>query len=166
MKKKISLYQNKYFIYDNGKIQNIKTKNFLKPYKSTNGYLYIKIVRDKKHHHIKIHRIVADAFIPNPYNLPQVNHKDGNKLNNNVNNLEWCSCSQNIKHGFDNNLYKKRPALPRKINQYDLKGNFIKTWDKIKDIEKEYSVSHTAIRFCCLEKIKTCKSYIWRYADE
>lgn len=166
MKKEINLYGANYFIYDNGLLQNVKTNKFLKPYKSSGGYLYIKIVKNKRHHHIRLHRLVALAFIPNPDNLPCVNHKDGNKENNCVDNLEWCSYSDNIKHGYKNNLFKNPTFSPTRVIQYDLEGNFIKTWNSIKDIEKKFGVSHTAIRFCCLNKIKTCAGYIWKYADK
>ena len=168
LKKKVNLFGTEYYVYENGDIENANNNNKLKPYPSSGGYLYIIISRNngKRRHHIRVHRLVAQAFIPNPNKYKCVNHIDGNKLNNNANNLEWCTHSQNIKHGFKNNLYKSRGSIPTKVNQYDLNGNFVKCWDKIKDIEKEYKVSHTAIRFCCLNKIKTCKGYIWRYAKK
>ena len=124
--KEINLYNRKYYVSNLGFIKN-KHDKILKPYYSSGNYGYIKIVDNKRHHHIRIHRIVAETFIPNPENKPCVNHIDGNKHNNNVSNLEWCSYSENMKHGFKNNLYKPRPAIPTKINQYDLQGNFIKT---------------------------------------
>ena len=70
------------------------------------GYYQVSIHHKGKRHFRYVHRLVAEAFIPNPNNLPQVNHKDGDKLNNNVNNLEWVSNKQNTQHGYDNGSYK------------------------------------------------------------
>ena len=68
------------------------------------GYLYCNVSIHGKVLKVKIHILVAQAFISNPYNYQTVNHKDGNKLNNNVNNLEWMTLKENIKHGYENNL--------------------------------------------------------------
>lgn len=88
-----------YEINDKGEIRNKTTKKIRKPYKGE----YLSVVLSNKKT-IHIHRKVAELFLTNPDNLPCVNHKDGNKYNNNVNNLEWVNFSQNIKHGYDNNL--------------------------------------------------------------
>lgn len=163
--KDIILYGKPYCISNYGNVKG-KLNRVLKPYTSSGGYYYI-CVREGKHcHHVRIHRLVAQAFIPNPKGLPQINHIDGNKSNNVVSNLEWISCKENIKHGFENNLYKHKGYSPTKIKQYDVNGNFVKLWDKMRDVEKEYNVSHTALRFCCLGKIKTCAGYVWRYANK
>lgn len=82
----------------------------LKAQADQKGYLRIKITVNRNSRTIKVHRVVAEAFIPNPQNLPQVNHKDGNKLNNRADNLEWVSASENAKHACKNGLWK---------NQYD-----------------------------------------------
>ena len=73
----------------------------------TGGYFIIKLYREGKGTTTKIHRLVAETFIENPNNLPQVNHKDGNKQNNNVENLEWCTALENAKHSWDTGLSKK-----------------------------------------------------------
>lgn len=70
------------------------------------GYMQVALSVNKKHACFKVHRLVAKAFIPNPENKPQVNHKDGNKLNNNVNNLEWVTCSENHSHAYNTGLRK------------------------------------------------------------
>lgn len=167
-KKKVNLFGSEYYVYKNGDIKNAKSKRKLKPYLSSGNYLYIIVAtnKGKRKHHIRVHRLVAKAFIPNPNNYKCVNHIDGNKLNNNVDNLEWCDYSQNIKHAYNNGLMKSGGKTKTKVNQYDLNGKFIKTWNSMSEIEKEFNVSHSAIRFCCLNKIKTCKGYIWRYADK
>lgn len=89
----------------------------LRTAKDTKGYIRVQISNGT----IKIHREVAKAFIPNPLNLEEVNHIDGNKSNNNVDNLEWCTHKQNINHAINNGLYGKRPKMLR-----DKKGRFIR----------------------------------------
>lgn len=112
----------------------------LKGYKNTKGYLLVDFSRNIRAK--KIHRIAALTFIPNPKKLPQVNHKDGNKQNNNVDNLEWCDNSQNQIHAIKNNLrkvnkgnecyqYNKEHAGNKKVVQYDFNGKYIKEYFSI-----------------------------------
>lgn len=170
--KVINLYGRNYAVSNMGIILGCKTNKPLKGITSTGGYKYI-IVKETKenqtnYHHIKIHRLIAEAFLKNPENYKCVNHIDGNKTNNRVDNLEWCNYSQNIRHAINNKLMNTAKGInpKRKVKQFDINGNYIKTWDRIKDIEDEYNISHSAIRFCCLGKMKTCKGYKWEYADE
>lgn len=96
------LNENKnYAISSNGNLKNIKTNTIRKLKLGTNGYLNTSITINKKVKTVYIHRLVAQYFIPNPYNKPQVNHIDCNKENNNANNLEWCSQSENNKHIYN-----------------------------------------------------------------
>ena len=147
---------------------NIKHNNkILKSHKDSDGYLIITLFINKKHTTFKIHRLVASAFIPNENNYKQVNHIDCNKINNNVENLEWCSLQQNIKHAKDNNLFSKRSLSKRykKINQYDKDGNYIKTWNSIKEAGDTLGICRSTITRVCKQKpgVKTYKGYIWRY---
>ena len=70
----------------------------------TDGYYKVALSMDRRLRSFRVHRLVAQAFIDNPSELPEVNHKDGDKLNNNASNLEWCTHAQNIQHAFDNGL--------------------------------------------------------------
>ena len=94
----------KYKITRSGKLLNSKTYRIMKPSLCSEGYLLVGINSKTK----SLHRLIAETFIPNPLNLPCVNHKDGNKLNNKVSNLEWCTYSSNTLHAFKNNLQKPK----------------------------------------------------------
>ena len=109
MKKQIKDYLN-YYIDECGNVYNDLSKNMLKGSIGENGYKYYRLSKDNHKKMFYAHRLVAEYFIPNPDNLPVVNHIDGNKLNNNVNNLEWVSYSENTKHWHENNeIVKNRP---------------------------------------------------------
>ena len=91
-----------YYVTNMGEVYSTKCgyKRLLKSRKSQNGYLYVNLSKNGKYKSKNIHILVAKAYIPNPNNFPQVNHIDGNKSNNNVNNLEWCTASHNMKHAY------------------------------------------------------------------
>lgn len=93
-------YIEQYHVCENGDIKSLVNNNILKPRKNPNGYLIVCLGKEQ----LSVHRIVVRHFIPNPYELPQVNHKDGNKENNHVSNLEWCSPEENINHALRTNL--------------------------------------------------------------
>ena len=134
------------------------------------GYLYVALTKNKKARNKKIHRLVAENFIPNNNKFEQVNHIDGNKKNNNVNNLEWCNRQHNMQEAFRLGLVgrpkSKEHYKSKKVNQYDLEGNLIKTWDCIRDIERELNFRHTNIGACCRGKLKRAYGYVWKYAEE
>jgi len=100
-------FNNKYAVNKYGIIKNIKTDRILKPQKNKKGYLIVYLSNyniDKKKYTKQIHRLVGEAFIDNINNLPQINHKDGNKENNYYTNLEWCNNSENQIHAWANGL--------------------------------------------------------------
>ena len=107
-----------------------------------------------------MHRLVAEAFIPNPENKPQVNHKDGNKRNNHVDNLEWVTNLENMIHAQENGLVNYRP---KSINQYDKEGNFIKSHKSIYSAAQELGTTQYTISRAVNGLRKTAKGYIWKY---
>ena len=133
MRKQIPNYEN-YFIYDNGDVLNISTNKILKGSIGENGYKYYRLSKNNNKKMFYAHRLVAEMFIDNEQNLPVVNHKDGNKLNNCKENLEWVSYSDNVEHAHSNNLIKE--ARKREYYTEDLLNE---TWKKIPSYN--YSIS-------------------------
>lgn len=138
-------------------------KGYILKQQTYQGYKCVQIHTNGQYKWEKVHRLVAETFIPNSNNLPQVNHIDGNKENNKVDNLEWCTHSENIKHAYNNNLINH---YKRKIKQYDLQGNFIKTWNSAKEIEKNLNIHNSQICRCCKNHKSTARGYIWEYEKE
>lgn len=129
MDRKIVCINNKetnYYVYEDGKIYNKKTKRFLNGSVFNNGYRFVSLSVDNKAKNYLLHRIVAQAFIPNPNNLPQVNHIDGNKLNNHKRNLEWVTSKQNTQHAYKNGLVSKKKNGWNKIiiSEEELNNNW------------------------------------------
>lgn len=104
------------------------------------------------------------AFIPNPNNYDQVNHKDENKLNDCVDNLEWCNAKYNMNYGT---APMRRGLKTRKpVNQYSLDGTLIKRWECASVAEKETGICHSHIARCCKGKLKQTKGFVWKYAEK
>ena len=128
-----------------------------------NGYMIAYLTKNKRQTKYLVHRLVAEAFIPHEPNKNYVNHLDNDSTNNNVTNLEWCTQSENIKYAYDNGT--KTPPHQKRIEQYYLNGDYIKTWDSQSKIEKELGVKQANISKVCLGKRKQTGGYVWKYAE-
>ena len=146
----------------NGRIRSLKfgREKILKQTKSKYGYLVVGLYKNGKHKLFRVNRLVAEAFIPNPENKPEVNHKDTNKLNNRADTLEWATRSENQLHAFKNKL---QIPITKIILQYDLKGNFIKEWESMAEARRQTNISH--ICCCCKGQRKTAGGFIWKYKE-
>ena len=170
--KDIKGYEGLYQISNFGRVKSFvkKEPKILKCGLTGIGYYTVNLCNAKNRSSKKIHRLVAEAFIPNPNNLPCINHKDGNKLNNYFGNLEWCTSSHNNKEAYrlglrkplkgKNNYYSKK--LMTKIYQYDLYGNFIKEWESQSSIQRELGFWQQNINKCVHGKRKKAHGYIWK----
>lgn len=150
----------------NGISYYIQKGKILKLQDDKNGYKVINLYKDKKVKNFKVHRIVAQAFIPNPENKEQINHIDGNKNNNQITNLEWCNCTENVRHAFTNNLMTQHNNTP--VEQYSLDGSFLKKYNSISEAILELHLNKGAVSSisrCCQHIIPTAYGYIWEYSN-
>lgn len=141
-------------VSENGQIKNNKTGTIYKTWLDSNGYPSLHIGKDIR----RVHKLVAEAFIPNPNNLPEVNHKDGNKLNCHKDNLEWCTHAENISHSWK--------TLDRKHTHENARVECIETGVVYKNATaaaKAVGVSPSAIKKCLYGWTKTCAGLHWRY---
>jgi len=155
-------YLKYYDITKDGKCINKKTNYIKKTFISNSGYERVSLWINGKNKKFSIHRLVAIKYLENPNNYKYINHKDGNKLNNNVENLEWCTVQENTKHAYENNLIKPKTT---KVVQYSKNMEKIKEWNSIKEVEESLKINHANIVTVCNQKTnrKYAGGYIWRY---
>lgn len=123
-------------------------------WKFPRDYVAVNLSKGNNVRTLSVHRLVAEAFIPNPMGLPQVNHKDENKTNNCVDNLEWCDCIYNVNYGTGIERRsignRNRPNVSYPVGQYDRYGNLIAIYPSMSEAERVTGINKTAIRFCAL----------------
>ena len=149
-------------ISNKGRVKSLKwgKERILKPLINSSGYLKVGLCKNGRVDQLQLHRLVAESFIANPENKPQVNHKDENKLNNCVNNLEWSTAKENSNYGSRNE------RLSRKILQYSKSGEFIKEWPGALEVERELNINHSNIAACCKCKRNFAGGFVWRYKEK
>ena len=128
----------------------------LSPFMLNSGYKGIRL----RHKSFLVHRLVAEAFIPNPEAKPQVNHKDENKLNNYAENLEWMTKHENEHYGTA--IQRRAEKQSKKVYQYSLDGKLVRIWNSTVECKKN-GFNRTAIWFCCTGKHTQHKGYKWSY---
>lgn len=154
-----------YAVSNLGRVKNTKTNRLLNPSELGNGYKQVSLKMNdtgkfKKEY---IHRLVAKYFIENPENKKEVNHKDGNRSNNNMNNLEWVTPSENQKHKYD---VLKSKTSNRLIGQYTKDDKFIQSYDSIISAVKAVGLkSRSGLDSVLYGKAKTAGGYKWKYLD-
>ena len=171
--KSIAGYEGIYEVSDLGRVKSLnynhtETEKILKPGKNNRGYLHVYLCKDGHVKKFKVHRLVADAFIPNPNNLATVNHKDEVKTNNVASNLEWMSVKDNNNYGTRSKRISKsntnNPKISKQIQMFDKKtGELLATFPSLMEAERVTGIYHGNISTCCNGKRKSAGGYIWRY---
>lgn len=162
-----------YLVSNTGLIKSLKFRKprILKNQKNRFGYLYINLKKNRKEYLLRVHRLVAQAFIDNPLNLPCVNHKDECKTNNNVENLEWCTQKYNVNYG---NAQKKRMNAQRYTGKKRFRpvcqikdGAVIATYESECEAARKTGCRQSSI--CSVvnhKRLKSTGGYEWKFADE
>lgn len=157
------------FNYRGTVIRHMEEK-ILVPASNGIGYLFVNLHKNGKSKSILVHRLVAEAFIPNPENEPYVNHKDEVKTNNVVENLEWCEASYNNIYGTRIERMLQNRKSYKLGNHPQAKAVFCvelnKTFDCAKSAQEELGICGSCIRSACKGKRKTAGKLHWRYANE
>lgn len=179
--KKVKGYEEQYLINNDGEVYSLLSNKVLKPNYMTTGYLSVELFKNGKRKRCSIHRLVAEAFIDNPDNLPCVNHKDENKQNNNVENLEWCTYKYNSNYGTCKEKIKKNRVISDKLRnsiratglknakpviQLTKDNVVINRFDSIMKAAEALNIDHGHISSVCKNKRKTAGGYKWKYERE
>ena len=146
-----------YQVSNYGNVRHITNKkiHYYKLHKDTRGYIQVPIKKNKKMKMFLVHRLVAEAFIPNPNNYKEINHIDEDKTNNNVDNLQWCD------RQYNNDYSLSKPVL-----QFDKKKLKIAEYKSISEASRQTGINLTQISRCCRNKAKMANGYIWRFKNK
>ena len=160
--KDIEGYEGHYQVSDKGRIKSVKfgKEIFLKP-GQCRGYLHVGLSKNGEYKQYTVHRLVCQAFLPNSNNLPEINHKDEIKTNNNIENLEWCDHKYNINFGNRTQIQSEKCSKP--VLQYTKTGKFVKEWKSVMDVERNLGYSEGHISACSNEKRKSAYGFVWKF---
>lgn len=176
----IENYEDLYQVSNWGRVKSLNYRHtnqeqILKQINDKDGYQQIRLYKDGKGKTFKVHRLVAMAFIQNPNNYTEINHKDECKTNNRIDNLEWCNRKYNVNFGTRNercsgenhpmfgNFGKKHPSA-KQIIQLTLNGEVVRKWDSAMDVKRELGYNQGNISSCCRGEHKSAYNYKWQFA--
>lgn len=173
--KDIPNYQGLYQVSNYGNIRSLdrySSDHFckgrvLKPYGNGKGYLLVKLCKNGHIKAFQVHRIVANAFLPNRNKKLQVNHLNENKKDNEVTNLEWCTAKQNSNYGTRSkriSIANRNGKLSKKVKQLGKAGNLIKIWPSLSEAER-HGFNHGHLSKCARGKVKLAYGYKWEYVE-
>lgn len=188
--KDIAGYEGKYQVSNLGRVRSLDRYSWngykywlqrgkiLKASSQKSGYLFVTLSKAGKTKPYRVHRLVAQAFIPNPNGWPQVSHKDEDVTNNKVENLEWCTAEYNINYGNHNQKIAKTLKQPKyqkiaiengrkaskPVIQLTLDGKIVKYYNSQSEAARKNNIKSGGISDCCNKKIKYYEGYLWEFA--
>ena len=161
-----------YQVSNLGRVRSFKwgKERILSPKKIKNDYLQVGLCKNDKRYWKCIHRLVAEAFLDNPNNLPQVNHINENKTDNRVENLEYCSMEYNQNYGTHQQRSAaarlNHPILSKSVLQYSLNGELLNEFSSTMEVQRQLGFRHSHIGECCRGEYNTAYGFIWKYKNE
>ena len=150
-----------YEVSDQGRVRSLKfgKERIMKQLITPKGYIRVGLRKNGYQKMYLVHRLVAQTFIPNPDNLTEVNHKDEDKINNKVSNLEWCDRKYNINYGT------RTDRCSKQVIQFTKDGVFVREWKSTRDVERNLGYFHSYISKCCNGRYKSAYNFIWKFKD-
>ena len=152
-----------YEVNNLGQVRHRQRQKILKPRANKGGYLYVNFKISGKNTNFAIHRLVAKAFLPNPNNLPEVNHKNSDTTDNRVENLEWCDTSYNSNYSYQKQ--ENKDCRGKMVAQYDKQGNLICEYPSLGSAAEATNGSLGGISNCCHGRTKTSGGYVWKFTE-
>lgn len=165
--KDVKNYEGLYQISNKGRVKSLgndrsRKEKILKLLTNKKGYLQVNLYINSKMKTFRVHRLVAETFIPNPNNYPEINHKDEDKTNNCVENIEYCTHEYNSNYG--SRTERAAQACSKPVLQIDKTTNeVIAEWQSTHEVERKLGFNNSAISKCCTGKRKTCGGFRWSY---
>ena len=153
----------RYEVSNDGRVRHKVRQKDLKGRPNPGGYLYVSFNINGKRQNFAIHRLVATAFIENPQNSPEVNHKNGDRADNRVSNLEWVTSRENKTHAYhkDSNRIERGKA----VHQFTKDGEHLKTYSSLSEAAQAVGCKVGAISNCARGRSKTSMGYVWKYDE-
>ena len=167
--KPVKDFEGLYEVSNQGRVRSLNYRNqncvkVMSPNLAKNGYLVARLMKDGRKYHLLLHRLVAQSFIEKAEGLYVVNHKDENKTNNHVSNLEWCTQKYNMNYGSARVKISKSMSK-RPVAQYDKEGRLIAVWKGVRDAGVNTGIDRKTISLCCIGKYKQAGGYVWQYIN-
>ena len=159
--------------YEVSNLGNIRSLNYhrkkgltkiLSQFPDKGGYMRVRFCEHGRMFTAKVHRVVAESFLPNPEGKREVNHIDGNTKNNALSNLEWVTPSENMRHAYQRGAVKLPRVFP--VEQIDLAGNVVREWSSARQAGLELGFDPSVITKCCKGKLNKTHGFMWRYAEK
>ena len=173
-----------YMINREGQVKSNLTNKILKPSRLKTGYICVGLRKDGKSYTVRLHRLLAKAFIPNIENKPHVDHINGVRDDNRLENLRWCTNKENqnfelarinnssalkgkkqTKESVEKRAKTLQKSIGKKVNQFALDGSFIRSFKSFNEAARITGVWEASIRNCCIGKYQHAGGYIWKFPE-